>query len=182
MNLVDLGQQQNVSFLYYGRILIASFIGPTHFWEPHKAKENQGTQPFFPLRWTSLPSMQQPRSDFGIAWADDGRLFAIGGQTGSGKITETVELLTSADAVYGTVNGCWSYVAPLSKPRRSHAVAFIGLKIVMAGGEKEREVDCFTLPTSDNVMGQWTHIYPLPKALDLLSLLPADNCLISIKN
>ncbi len=50
----------------------------------------------------------------------------------------------------------------------------------MAGGENERDIECFTLPTSDNVMGQWTQIYPLPKALDLLSLLPVDNCLISI--
>ncbi len=182
MNLVGLGQQQNVSFLYYGRILKASSIGPTHFWGPHKPIENQGTQPFFSLRWTSLPSMQQPRSDFGIAWADDGRLFAIGGQTGSGKITETVEMLTSAtaDAANGTVNGCWSYVAPLSKPRKSHAVAFIAGRIVVAGGENECEVECFTLPTSDNTMGQWTQIYPLPKALAVLSLLPVDNCLISI--
>ncbi len=124
--------------------------------------------------------MQEPRSDFGIAWADDGRLFAIGGQTRPGKITETVEMLNSADTANETVNGCWSYVAPLSKPRRSHAVVFIGGKIVVAGGENEREVECFTLPTSKNVMGQWTQIYPLPKSLDLLSLLPVDNCLISI--
>ncbi len=124
--------------------------------------------------------MQQPRSDFGIALADDGRLFAIGGQTGSGKITETVEMLFSTDTANETVNKCWNFVAPLSKPRRSHAVAFIGGKIVLAGGENEREVDCFTLPTGENVMGQWTQVYPLPKALDFLSLLPVDNCLISI--
>ncbi len=51
--------------------------------------------------------MQQPRSDFGIAWADDGHLFAIGGQTGLDKMTETVEMLTSATAyaTYGLSMG-----------------------------------------------------------------------------
>ncbi len=34
--------------------------------------------------------MQEPRSNFAIAWADDGRLFAIGGQTGPDKVTATV--------------------------------------------------------------------------------------------
>ncbi len=72
--------------------------------------------------------MLKPRSDFGIAWAEDGRLFAIGGQTGPEKITETVEMLTSAttDAASETANGCWNFVAPLPKPRKSHAVASIG--------------------------------------------------------
>ncbi len=64
--------------------------------------------------------------------------------------------------------------------KKSHAVAFIGGRIVVAGGENEREVECFTLPTSDHMKGQWTQIYPLPKSLDVLSLLPVDNCLISI--
>ncbi len=52
--------------------------------------------------------------------------------------------------------------------------------MILASGENEREVECFTLPTSKNVMGQRTQIYPLPKSLDLHSLLPVGNCLISI--
>ncbi len=126
--------------------------------------------------------MQQHRSDFGVAWADDGRLFAIGGHTGPNQITETVEMLHSVtvDAANGMTNGRWNFVAPLSKPRTNHAVAFIGGKIVVAGGQNEREVECFNLPTVDNIMGQWTRVYPLPKALDVLALLPIDNCLVTV--
>ncbi len=58
--------------------------------------------------------------------------------------------------------------------------AGIGGGIVVTGGEIERGVECFTLPTIDNIMRQWTQIYPLPKALDVLSLLPVDNGLIGI--
>ncbi len=59
--------------------------------------------------------MQEPRSNFAIAWADDCRLFAIGGQTGPEQITATVEMLNLAtmNAADGEVNGCWSFVAPL---------------------------------------------------------------------
>ncbi len=126
--------------------------------------------------------MQENRSYFGIAWADNGRLFAIGGQTGPETITATVEVLNIAtmEAADGAVDGGWSFVAPLSKPRKHHAVAFIGGKIVVVGGENEREVECFTLPTNDNSKGQWTRIYPLPKALDIVALLPVDNYIITI--
>ncbi len=54
--------------------------------------------------------MQENRSNFGIAWADNGRLFAIGGQTGSDTITATVEMLNLAtmNAADESVNGGWS--------------------------------------------------------------------------
>ncbi len=126
--------------------------------------------------------MQENRSYFGVAWAHNGRLFAIGGQTGPDTRTATVEVLNIAtmEAADESVNGGWSFVAPLSKPRKHHAVACIGGKIVVVGGKNEREVECFTLPTNDNSLGQWTRIYPLPKALAILALLPVDNCLITI--
>ncbi len=126
--------------------------------------------------------MQESRSEFGVAWADDGRLFVIGGQTGPDGITETVEMLdtSTVDAANDMANARWSFVAPLAKPRKSHAAAFIGGKIVVVGGGNECDVECFNLPTADNTMGQWTRVYPLPKALDLLALLPIDNCLVTI--
>ncbi len=126
--------------------------------------------------------MREPRSNFALDWADDDRLFAIGGQTGPEKITATVEMLNPAamDAADGTLNRSWGFVAPLSKPRKCHAAAFIGGKIVVVGGENEREVECFTLPTKNSIIGQWTRINPLPKALDILGLLSVDSCLISI--
>ncbi len=44
----------------------------------------------------------------------------------------------TVDVVGGKADGHWSFVAPLSKPRKNHAAAFIGGKIVVAGGENER--------------------------------------------
>ncbi len=111
--------------------------------------------------------MQEPRSNFAIAWADDGRLFAIGGQTGPEKITATVEMLNIAttDAADGAVNGCWNVVASLYKPRKHHAVAFIGGKVVVVGGENDREVECFTLPTNEHMKGACFLCFKLTIAL-----------------
>ncbi len=79
-----------------------------------------------------------------------------------------------------SANGTWTFVAPLPKPRQSHAAAFIGGKIVVAGGIAECGVEYFTLPTDEIALGQWTSIYPLPEPLKIIALLPIDNCLIGI--
>ncbi len=46
--------------------------------------------------------------------------------------------------------------------------------LIVAGGSGERGVECFSLPSAVNKMGQWTSIYPLPKPLDLLVLHSID--------
>ncbi len=128
----------------------------------------------------TLPNMQTPRSDFGIVWVPDGRLFAIGGNTGPGGTTATVELLGCCDVQAATTTGTWSYVAPLPRARQCHAVTFLEGKVIVAGGSGERGVECFSLPSAVNRMGQWTSIHPLPKPMDLLVLLPFDFCFIGI--
>ncbi len=108
-------------------------------------------------------------------------MFAIGGQTGPSQSTQSVEMLTcSIMDAEPTANGTWAFVAPLMKPRQSHSAAFIGGKVVVAGGIAECGVEYFTLPTEDDALGQWTLIYPLPEPLNIIALLPADNCLIGI--
>ncbi len=125
--------------------------------------------------------MQQSRANFGIVWSNDGRLFAFGGLAGPHRSTETVEMLRCSNMdAEPSANGTWTFVAPLPKPRQSHAAAFIGGKVVVAGGVEERGVEYFTLPTDENALGQWTSIYPLPEPLKISALLPIDNCLIGI--
>ncbi len=132
-------------------------------------------------RWLIFPKMQENRAHFGIVWSNDCRLFSIGGQTGPNKSTQSVEMLSfSGMDAKPLANGTWTFVAPLRKPRQSHAAAFIGGKVVVAGGIAECGVECFNLPTDGNASGQWTSIYPLPEPLSIIALLPVDNCLIGI--
>ncbi len=41
------------------------------------------------------------------------------------------------------VNDIWAFVAPLAKPRQSHAAALIGGNVVVAGGIAECGVEYF---------------------------------------
>ncbi len=125
--------------------------------------------------------MQQSRANFGIVWNSDGRLFAFGGQTAQIMSTQTVEMLSCSNMdTELTANGTWVFLAPLPKSRQNHAAAFIGGKIVVADGTEECGVEYFTLPTAENILGQWTSIYPLAEPRSIIALLQADNCLIGI--
>ncbi len=128
--------------------------------------------------------MREPRANFGIIWVSDGRLFAIGGKISSGCSTSSVEMLDTSSWGNGqtsTFNKVWINVASMSNPRESHGVAFLDGKLVAVGGTDERSVEVFTLPTKDNVLGQWSTIYPLPSPFALQALLPVDNLLIGIR-
>ncbi len=124
--------------------------------------------------------MREARVKFGIIWVPDGRLFAIGGKISSGGSTSTVEMLDTTNQI-STSNAVWKSVASMSNPRESHGVAFLDGKLVAVGGTDECSVEVFTLPTKDNVLGQWSTIYPLPSPLTLQALLPVDNLLIGIR-
>ncbi len=121
--------------------------------------------------------MLEPRSDFGIAWLPDGRLFAIGGNRGASGQTSSVEMLhycsaRKAATTPATAIDTWSYVAPLPTARQCHAVTVLEGKIIVAGGLEERGVEYFTPPSDVNKRGQWTSIYPLPNPMTILALLP----------
>ncbi len=126
--------------------------------------------------------MREARAKFGIIWIPDGRLFAIGGKISSGGSTSTVEMLDISSLGNGRAsNIVWTNVASMSNPRESHGVAFLDGKLVAVGGTDECSVEVFTLPTKDNVLGQWSTIYPLPSPFALQALLPVDNLLIGIR-
>ncbi len=60
--------------------------------------------------------MQERRTDFGIAWTNEGRLFYVGGQMGLNKPTQSVEMLRCCSIVAEpTANGTWTFVALLGK-------------------------------------------------------------------
>ncbi len=86
-----------------------------------------------------------------MAWLSDGRLFAIGGNTGCQGTTATAEMIECTD---DRSIGQWSYVASLPNPRQCHAAAVIGGKVVVAGGTDERAVTMFTPPSHNNPTGQ----------------------------
>ncbi len=106
----------------------------------------------------------------------DGSLFAIGGKTGPGSRTGSVEMLRCSNAQAATTitpaTDTWTYVAPLSRARQSHAVTVLEGKIIVAGGLEECGVEYFTPPSDSDKLGQWTSIYPLPNPMGFLSLLP----------
>ncbi len=123
--------------------------------------------------------MLEPRSDFGIAWIPDGRLFAIGGNTGASGQTTSVEMLpccnteaATTTTTTATATDTWTYVAPLPTARQGHAVTVLEAKIIVAGGLDEHGVEYFTPPSDYDKLGQWTSIYPLPNPMRLLSLFP----------
>ncbi len=128
--------------------------------------------------------MQEARANFGIIWVPDGRLFAIGGKITAGRPKPTVEMLETShfdNSQASSSIGVWTFVAPMRNPRESHSVAFLDGKFVAVGGLDEPSVEVFTLPNTDNVLGQWNAIYPLPSPFTLQALLPVDNLLIGIR-
>ncbi len=60
-----------------------------------------------------------------------------------------------------------------------HGVEFLGGKFVAVGANDECSVAVFTLPTRNNILGQWSAIYMSPFALQ--AFLPVNNLLIGIR-
>ncbi len=125
--------------------------------------------------------MQTPRVRFGAVWLPDGRLFAIGGNAGQVDSTDKVEMLVCSNQDNNAATQVdWKPVRPLVKARESHSAAYIGGKVVVVGGANECTVECFTLPTEQEPMGQWTLLYPLPQPLEMKALVPVENVLIGV--
>ncbi len=49
------------------------------------------------FRWQTLPKRQASSADFGIPWAPDDHLFAMGGNTGPGGTAATVKPAAGGD-------------------------------------------------------------------------------------
>ncbi len=125
--------------------------------------------------------MNTPRCYFGLEWVSNGRLFAVGGNASSRGPTATVEMLEcSWVAREGPASTSWRYVAPLLAPRRKHGVCFFAGKLFAVGGKNDDTVECFTLPSASDEMGQWTKVRPLNHEFMLVGVLPFGESLLCV--
>ncbi len=125
--------------------------------------------------------MNTPRYFFGLEWIPDGRLFAVGGKTDGRTRIATVEMLEcSWEAEGGPATSKWRYVAPLLAPRRMHGVRFFAGKLLAVGGSNDVAVECFTLPSAGDEMGQWTKVRPINRDMKLVGVLPFDEGLLCV--
>lgn len=74
---------------------------------------------------TSLPES----TEHVVGAVVDGRFFVIGGRRGD------VHRVTGRVTVFDVASGSWSELAPLPTPRGGHAVAVLGRRLVVIGGE-----------------------------------------------
>ncbi len=125
--------------------------------------------------------MTKPKFLFGLEWIPDGYLYAVGGVGGDRELTATVEMLEcSWVAREGKATSKWRYVAPLLAPRRGHEVGYFAGKLFAVGGIEDATVECFTLPSASNDVGEWTRIRPLHRDNTLVGVLPFGDSLLNV--
>ncbi len=125
--------------------------------------------------------MNTPRYYFGLEWIPDGHLFAVGGFGVNNEPTATVEMLEcSWDAREGPATSKWRYVAPLLAPSAGHGVCYFAGKLFALGGKNDSTVECFTLPSAGNEMGQWTRVRPLNRETILIGVVPFSEGLLCV--
>ncbi len=137
--------------------------------------------------------MRSCRASLGLCWLPDGRIFAVGGLAVDGHATASVEMLQCSWSVEESAKSGWKYVAPMLEKRSKHGVAYIGGKLIAAGGEKKNEdlqildfkealqsVECYSLPSSQHPKGQWTQIRSLTRAMKMNGLLLLGDDLFAI--
>jgi len=85
--------------------------------------------------WQTLASMAKPRESFGAVVGVDGRIYVIGGLTGSGVAYPSRVALASVEA-YTPATNTWQTLSPMSAPR-ARLVAAAGPDVEMSaiGGQ-----------------------------------------------
>ncbi len=131
-------------------------------------------------RWEDFPKMNSPRAWLGLEWVPDGRLFAVGGFGGEHHATQTVEMLECSWTSDAPCRASWRYVAPMLEARAGHGVGYFGGKLFAAGGKDVDTVECFTLPSADKQLGEWTKVRPLNKEHILFGLFPFGESLLCV--
>ncbi len=125
--------------------------------------------------------MNTPRTFFGLEWIPDGHLIAVGGFSNNHDLTATVEMLEcSWVAREGPATSKWRYVAPLLAPRAMHGVCYFAGKLFAVGGGNNVTVECFTLPSAGNELGEWTKIRPLIRGIALIGVVPFGEGLLYV--
>ncbi len=104
--------------------------------------------------WSSAAPMAIGRV-FGRAASINGIVYVVGGSTGCGTRTASLD-------AYNPATNQWIEKAPMSSPRSSMAIAVLNGKLYVTGGVGDGEALVDTAEAYDPVTNQWTTLAPLP--------------------
>jgi N-acetylneuraminic acid mutarotase len=108
--------------------------------------------------WT--PRLPMPTARFGgCAAFDNGTLYVIGGDTGSG----VGGVYSGEVETYSTTTDTWTSKTPMTTPRRGAAAVVVGTEILVIGGENGAGV-LTTVEAYDIAADTWSARAPLPSA------------------
>ncbi|MET0266201.1 MAG: kelch repeat-containing protein [Duganella sp.] len=114
--------------------------------------------------WTRLPDAPHARDHF-HAVVIDGQLYAAGGRRSAHDAGDTLSMTIAQVDVYDIAAGRWrTLAAPLPTPRAGAAVAAVGGKLLVMGGESARQVPAHSeVEAFDPASGRWQTLAPLPQ-------------------
>lgn len=118
------------------------------------------------MPWAREKPLNSPRYQLGVAALDDRTLYAVGGWNARdffGYPLNSVER-------YDTCTREWSWAQPMPQPLANMAVAALGGKLYVAGGNtlsySSYSIDLLTtVSVFDPTDGSWSQVAPLPLAL-----------------
>ncbi|MEM4655083.1 MAG: kelch repeat-containing protein [Thermosphaera sp.] len=109
-----------------------------------------------PVRWELVTQMPEPKKSMAYA-AVDNKIYIIGGETPNG-ISDRVD-------IYDTVTGQWSEGARKPTPASEACGAYLGGKIIVAGGKKADGTVTNVVEAYDVAEDRWEKLPELPNPL-----------------
>ncbi len=80
----------------------------------------------------------------------------------------------------GSPTSTWRNVSLLVAPRAHHGLCSFEGKLIAAGGQNEATVECFTLPSIGNEMGQWSRLWTLHRENAFTGVVPFGEALLYV--
>jgi N-acetylneuraminic acid mutarotase len=130
--------------------------------------------------WAEKASMQQTRSDMGVAVVD-GKIYAIGGLVLKYQDKTTIQSVdVAANEEYDPATNTWTYKNPMPTPRDSFAIAVYQNKIYCIGGSTgiTREHGQ-TLTTANEVYDPTTNTWENKTAMPIAKMWVTGNVVIN---
>ncbi|MCU1464707.1 MAG: Kelch repeat-containing protein [Actinomycetia bacterium] len=107
--------------------------------------------------WKTLPNMPEARDHFQAAVVG-GRFYAIGGRN------TAIDATTTVNDAFNFATGSWTTgLKPLPTPRGGFAVAVVGTKLLVIGGEGHGRTYS-TVEAYDTKSNSWSRLSPMPTA------------------
>lgn len=113
--------------------------------------------------WTALPDAPHARDHF-HAVVLDGKIYAAGGRRSAADQKQTMNLTVPQLDIYDIAAGRWTTAtAPIPTPRAGVSVVTAGKRVVVMGGESDRQVPAHAeVEAFDIERGAWITLPPLP--------------------